>query len=70
MELRDVNSSNLAQVGFDNTTNTLRISFTTGAVYDYFNVDEQVFRHLLQSPSKGRFFHRYIKNRYNCEIVE
>jgi len=70
MELRNVNSSNLAQVGFDNTTNTLRVAFTTGAVYDFFNVDEQLYRHLLQAPSKGRFFHRYIKDRFNYEIVE
>ena len=70
MELREINSTNLAQAGFDNKTNTLRIVFTTGAAYDYFGVDEQVYRHLLQAPSKGRFFHRYIKTRYNCEVVK
>ena len=70
MELREVNSTNITQVGYDNQTNTLRIAFNTGAIYDYFNVDEQVYRHLLQAPSKGRFFHRYIKTRYNYEIVE
>jgi hypothetical protein len=70
MELRNVNSSNISQIGFDNSTNTLRVSFTTGAVYDFYDVDEQIYRHLLQAPSKGRFFHRYIKNRYNFEVVE
>lgn len=70
MELRNVNSSNISQIGFDIKTNTLRIVFTTGAIYDFFEVDEQLFRHLLQAPSKGKFFHKYIKNRYNCEIVK
>ena len=70
MELRNVNSSNIIQVGFDNKTNTLRVAFVTGATYDYFNIDEQLYRHLLQAPSKGRFFHKYIKNRYNYKVVE
>ena len=70
MELRNVTSSNLTQVGYDNNRNVLRVVFATGAAYDYHNVDEQMYRHLLQSPSKGRFFHQYIKNRYNYEAVE
>jgi hypothetical protein len=70
MELRDVTSSNLAQIGFDNKTNTLRVVFATGVTYDYYGVDEQTYRHLLQAPSKGKYFHRYIRDRFNYSIVE
>ena len=70
MELRNVTSSNLTQIGYDIGTNTLRIAFSSGRVYDYYNVDEQIYRHLLQSPSKGKFFHKYIRDRYNFQIVD
>lgn len=70
MELRNVTSTNLAQVGYDNQRNVLRVVFASGRAYDYYNVDEQMYRHLLQAPSKGRFFHQYIKNRFNYEVVE
>jgi len=38
----------------------LRIWFTTGHVYDYFNVPESVVIILAQAQSKGRTFHEII----------
>ena len=38
----------------------LRIWFTTGHVYDYFNVPESVVLILAQAQSKGRTFHELI----------
>lgn len=67
MELRGTQSSNIAQVGYDQESNTLRIVFTNGSVYDYYEVDEQIYRHLLQAPSKGQFFHQYIRNNYTYQ---
>ena len=69
MELRTVNSSNLKQVGYDKKGKVLRVIFTSGACYDYYSVDEQMFRHLIQSPSVGKFFHRYIKNSYKYSKI-
>ena len=38
----------------------LRVWFTTGHVYDYFNVPEAVVLILAQAQSKGRTFHELI----------
>jgi hypothetical protein len=70
MELRAMKSTNIAQVGYDESTKVLRVIFNSGSMYDYFDVDPQTYRFLLQSPSKGGFFHKYIKNNFRCEKVE
>jgi len=70
MEMRDTSSSNIAQVGYDTAEKVLRIVFQTGAIYDYTNVDELTYRQLLQSPSVGKFFHRYIKGSFDFNRIK
>ncbi|EGF11154.1 hypothetical protein HMPREF9123_1113 [Neisseria bacilliformis ATCC BAA-1200] len=57
-------SSNLSSVAWQ--AGTLEIQFKNGRRYRYFDVPEAVFVQLLQAPSKGRYFHRHIKNNYPC----
>jgi len=62
-----VTSSNLAQIAYDPDNMELWITFLNGGMYSYSNVSEELYRGLLTSASKGRFFHRNIKtdpNRY------
>lgn len=59
-----VRSSNLKAVDFNPLTLTLTIQFRNGGVYEYYNVPQNVFDGLLAAPSKGRFHHRHIKERY------
>ncbi|MBG0785621.1 MAG: KTSC domain-containing protein [Anaerolineaceae bacterium] len=56
-----VTSSNLVSVGYDNLLHTLEIEFTTGAIYQYFNVPEDIYHGLMNAPSHGGFFSAYIK---------
>lgn len=63
MQMIPVCSSNLVAVGYDNQTATLRIQFNYG-MYDYHNVPVVIFHNLLNSPSKGRFHAKFIKNQY------
>lgn len=56
-----VSSSNLASVGYDAATATLEIEFHSGGIYQYYNVPESLFHDLFNAPSKGKFFHKYIK---------
>ena len=42
----------------------LEIRFRSGQLYRYFNVPEAAFQELLQASSKGRYFHRHIRNVY------
>lgn len=59
-----VDSSDLASVLYDKSTLKLRITFHNGGVYDYSDVPEMVYSGLLNAPSKGIYFAKFIKNVY------
>ncbi|MCQ4638000.1 KTSC domain-containing protein [Anaerovorax odorimutans] len=58
-----VSSSNLVAVGYDASTQVLRVQFKSGT-YDYFNVPESIYNGLMSAPSKGQYHAAYIKNAY------
>jgi KTSC domain len=64
MNRNPVSSSNIAGVGYDETSQTLEIEFTSGSIYQYYNVGAELFRQLMDAPSKGQFLHSYIRNAY------
>ena len=59
-----VASSNISSIGYDQGTQTLEVEFTNGSVYQYYNVDQNLFDQLMASGSKGQFLNNYIKNAY------
>ncbi|MFY0758744.1 KTSC domain-containing protein [Metabacillus dongyingensis] len=61
-------SENLNAVGYDSNSQILRIWFNNGT-YDYFGVPEHIFNGLMNAPSKGRYHHQYIKDRYRFTKV-
>ena len=58
--MRPINSSNLDEVGYKRDTNTMRVKFKDGSVYDYFHIKEDVHRQLINAGSKGRFLHQFV----------
>jgi hypothetical protein len=62
MERKRVSSSNLKSVGYDISKKILEIEFLSGGVYQYFAVPSGIYTNLMNAASKGRFFHRNIKN--------
>lgn len=64
MNRTPVTSSNLASVGYDETTATLEIEFRSGGIYQYFDVPQQVYDGLLSAPSHGRYFATEIRGVY------
>lgn len=68
MNMQYVNSSNLVSVGYDSTSQTLRIQFHN-ATYDYFNVPFQIYQGLMNASSKGGYHAAYIKNSYRYRRV-
>lgn len=68
MNMIPVNSSNLVAVGYDKSTQTLRVKFNS-STYDYYNVPESIFNGLLSAPSKGQYHHAYIKNSYRFNRI-
>lgn len=57
-------SSDLNQVEYNTGENKLTIIFNSGGIYSYHGVPVAVFDGLINSFSKGKYFHTYIKNRY------
>ena len=71
MEREAVESSNLAEVGYDPTTHTVEIQFKKGAVYQYYEVPEDVYEEFVASKSIGKAFSQLIKGGgYKYECVE
>lgn len=50
--------------------NVLTITFVSGAVYDYLYVPEEVYNKMRSVISKGTFFNKHIKDKYECVRVE
>jgi hypothetical protein len=64
MDIKPVQSRDLALIGYDNMTSILEIVFRAGGVYRYQGVPECVYHGLMTAPSHGIFFQRHIKTQY------
>lgn len=60
-------SSNVETVEFDDSTDTLTVTFQGGDSYEYMNVPASVYRAFQAAPSAGAFVHRQLKGRYQYE---
>jgi len=69
MERVPVVSSNIAEVGFELSSNTLEIMFKDGRVYHYFDVPPRVFEDLQGVSSVGQYFHTEIRGVYRFARV-
>jgi hypothetical protein len=62
-------STVVAHSHYDEVTATLRITYVSGAVYDYKDVPKQVYDDMKSSGSKGIFLNLHIKGHYAFEQV-
>jgi len=60
----DFDSTTLAGATYDHRQNQLQVDFRDGSRYTYSTVAATVFRDLVGSPSKGKFFNRHIRERF------
>ncbi len=54
-----VSSTNVNSIGYAN--GIIEVEFNDGSVYQYYGVNESVFRNFLNAPSKGKFVHYTLK---------
>lgn len=64
MNRNPVDSSNVAEIGYDLNTQTLEVQFKDGNVYQYFDVPQSVCESLMSASSKGQFLNKEIKVNY------
>jgi hypothetical protein len=64
MNRESVQSSMIASLGYDANISTLEVEFINGAVWQYYEVPENVYYDMMNSGSLGKFFHSNIKGQY------
>lgn len=69
MILTTVRSDAIHAIGYDRERMILEIVFIAGGIYRYVHVPPQLVEKFLQSPSKGRFFQKYIRGSYAMERI-
>jgi hypothetical protein len=69
IEMHCVSSSNVAEVGYDEDSATLQITFNNGATYQYFDLPQQLFEGLLHAGSVGGYLADHIKGVYRFSKV-
>ena len=65
MERQFIKSSMIKSIGYDPNSSTLELEFNSGVVWQYFDFPESLWYEFESSESKGKFFHREIKNQYS-----
>jgi len=64
-----VSSSNIRSIGYDPQSSILEVEFTSGDIYQYFDVPEHLYHELMSAPSMGQFLNDYIKYSYRYQKV-
>lgn len=62
MQREYVASSNIVSLGYDEISQTLEVEFKDGAVYQYYNVGQNIYDEFMRSTSKGQFLAYQIRN--------
>lgn len=61
MERQYVTSSHILSIGYDPDNMILEVEFTTGAVYQYYDVPQSIYDSLMAADSHGTFLSAYVK---------
>jgi hypothetical protein len=69
MDMIDVSSSNIAQIGYDADTSTLVIAFKDGSAYEYYDVPEHEFHGLAGAGSHGKYANTNIYKNYRQQKI-
>ena len=62
--LVEIESSNLKSASYNTEDETLKITFKSGVVYEYYKVPWEKFTKLRMAESQGRFFNLNIGRSY------
>lgn len=64
MDRTHVTSSNIRSIGYDPQSKILEVEFTSGDVYQYFDIPKHLYDEFLRASSHGGFLNENIV-RYN-----
>ena len=69
MHRTPISSSNIRSIGYDSASSILEVEFTSGDVYQYFDVSEYLYQAFINSPSHGEFLNDKIRYNYRYQKV-
>ena len=69
MERTQVNSSNIRSIGYDSQSAVLEVEFTSGDIYQYFDIPEHLYEQFISASSHGQFLNGHIKYSYRYQKV-
>jgi len=64
MERKNVESSHILSIGYDENSKILEVEFKGKKVYQYKQVPKGVYENLMNSDSHGTFLSAYIRDKY------
>ena len=62
-------SEAVEDIKYDDTRQRMRVTFTTGRVYDYLDVPPDEYQGFRDAESWGKYFNANIRNRYEYREV-
>jgi hypothetical protein len=62
-------STAISDIDYDESRETLTVTFITGRMYEYFDVPLDVAHAFQRASSKGAFFNRKIRDRYKFREI-
>jgi len=65
-----MSSSNVKGARYDEEERILEIMFKGGAIYQYYDVDVDIWEGLLDAESKGKFVWEYIRDNYEYNRIK
>ncbi len=60
-----VDSAAIERIEYDELSQRLLITFAGGKTYKYYDVPRSVYENFLRAESKGGFFNRCVRDRYD-----
>jgi hypothetical protein len=70
IELHEVESSNIWKIGYDQDSQTLRVKFKSGVMWQYAPVPSEKYKEFSEANSIGRYFAREIRANKDYEAKE
>jgi KTSC domain len=64
VQMKQVESSNLAAIGYDFTAGDLYVAFKQSGTYRYIGVPVRIYHDMQAAASKGQFLETKIKGKY------
>jgi len=70
MDREKVSSTNIEEMGYNPSSRTLEVKFCSGRVYQYYDVEPEVYDIMRNSASIGKYFGMKIKSNYKWKRVD